>query len=145
MSEEKSGSVQGECLCGGVRYQVDRIGSRMAHCHCSMCRKFHGAAYATFGEAKQEAFRWLQGETLLQSYRAPNGTLRTFCSRCGSSLTFAPANDSGELVQFSLGTLIDPPMLSPDAHIFVGSRAPWDRITDSLPCYQEGRDSPRID
>ncbi|MCW8906350.1 MAG: GFA family protein [Sedimenticola sp.] len=145
MSKANPGPVQGECLCGGIRYEVDRIGSRMAHCHCSMCRKFHGAAYATFGEAKREAFRWLQGEALLKHYRAPNGTLRSFCGRCGSSLTFAPTNDNGELVQFTLGTLIDPPMLSPDAHIYVGSKAGWDRITDHLPCYEAGRDTPRID
>lgn len=145
MSEAQSTSVQGTCLCGGIRYEVDRVGSRMAHCHCSMCRKFHGAAFATFGEVKREGFRWLQGEALLQEYRAPNGTLRRFCSHCGSSLTFAPANDTGELVQFTLGTLIDPPMLSPDAHIYVGSKAGWDRIADDLPCYEDGRGSRCID
>jgi len=35
---------RGQCLCGAVKYAVDAIGPRMAHCHCSMCRQFHGAA-----------------------------------------------------------------------------------------------------
>ncbi len=38
----------------------------MAHCHCSMCRKFHGAAFSTYGEAKIENFKWLQGEGFLK-------------------------------------------------------------------------------
>lgn len=135
---------RGQCLCGSVKYEVDAIGPRMAHCHCSMCRKFHGAAFATFGEARSEDFRWLEGEALLRDYRADNGTLRRFCSRCGSSLTFAPADDSGELVQFTLGTLLNPPALAPDAHIFVGSKAPWDHICDSLPQYEAGRDSKKL-
>jgi len=32
-----------------------------------------------------------------------------------------------------MGSLDDDPGHAPDAHIFVGSKAPWFRITDSLP------------
>ncbi len=57
----------GQCLCGSVIYKVAAIENRMGHCHCSMCRKFHGAAFATFGEAKAEHFRWVTGEDQLKS------------------------------------------------------------------------------
>lgn len=145
MSSRENAPLRGQCLCGSVRYEVDAIGPRMAHCHCSMCRKFHGAAFATFGEARVEDFRWLAGEALLTSFQAPNGTVRRFCSRCGSSMTFAPAHDPGIFVEFTLGTLIDPSGCDPDAHIFVGSKADWDHISDPLPQYEAGRDSERID
>lgn len=135
---------RGQCLCGAVKYAVDAIGPRMAHCHCSMCRQFHGAPFATFGEARAADFRWLEGEQLLKSYRAPNGTVRRFCSNCGSSMTFAPANDSGEFVEFTLGTLLDAPELNPDAHVFVGSKARWDYIADQLPQYEAGRESSKL-
>jgi hypothetical protein len=141
MNDKGISPVHGQCLCGAVKYEVDAIGPRMAHCHCSMCRKFHGAAFATFGEARAEDFRWLEGEHLLSSYRAANGTVRRFCSRCGSSMTFAPADDPGEFVEFTLGTLIDPPAFHPDAHIFVGFKAAWDHICDQLPQYEAGRGS----
>ena len=49
----------GSCLCGAVQYSVDKIEKQMAHCHCTMCRKFHGAAFATFGEARTENFHWV--------------------------------------------------------------------------------------
>ena len=143
MSESDDHKVQGGCLCGLIRYEVASIGSRMGHCHCSMCRKFHGAAFATLGEAKVEDFRWLSGEQHLRSFVAPNGTTRKFCEHCGSSLIFAPANDTGELVEFSLGTLDSDIELRPDAHIFTRFGASWYEIADNLPRYVEGRDSER--
>ena len=39
---------QGSCLCGRVSYEFDGPISLMMNCHCSMCRKHHGSAYATF-------------------------------------------------------------------------------------------------
>ncbi|MCW8944736.1 MAG: GFA family protein [Sedimenticola sp.] len=140
----KKETYHGHCLCGAVKYEVDKIGEKMGHCHCTMCRRFHGAAFATFGEAHRDDFRWLEGEHLLKSYQAPNGTVRTFCSLCGSSMTFAPANDSGELIEFTLGTLDDEPDVKPDAHIFIGSKAGWYEITDQLPQYKEGRDGEQL-
>lgn len=132
-------SYVGQCLCGEVRYKVDKIESHMAHCHCTMCRKFHGAAFATYGEAKLKNFHWLKGESLLKSYEAQNGTIRKFCSNCGSSMIFVPSNDNGELIEFSLGTLNDDIEHKPDAHIFIQSKANWYEIFDSLPQFDTDR------
>ena len=132
---------KGQCLCGLIKYEVSEIEERMAHCHCSMCRKFHGAAFATLGEAKRHNFKWISGEKYLKSYFAPNGTIRKFCENCGSSLIFVPSNDAGELVEFSLGTLDSDIDLKPDAHIYAAFGAKWFEISDDLPKYSEGRDS----
>ncbi len=113
----------------------------MAHCHCSMCRKFHGAAFATFGQAKVEDFCWLSGQDLLSNYTAPNNTTRQFCSLCGSSLTFSPSLDDHQFVEFALGSLDEDISLRPDAHIYVGSKANWVELEDELPKYAEGRGS----
>jgi hypothetical protein len=134
---------KGQCLCGGIQFSVDTIGDKMGHCHCSMCRKFHGAAFATFGEAKAAHFHWLSGESLLKTYHAPNGTRRKFCSACGSSLIFEEANANGEIVEFALGVLDTAIPRVPDVHIFVGSKASWYSVEDDLPCFREGRNSPR--
>jgi len=136
--------LNGSCLCGKVKYQVSALESKMANCHCSMCRKFHGAAFATFGEAKVENFRWLSGEHHLKSYVAENGTTRRFCENCGSSMTFSPANDSGKFVEFSLGTLETALEAKPDAHIYVSFKAEWLDINDQLPRFSEGRGSQRL-
>ena len=132
---------KGQCLCGSIKYGVDKIEPKMAHCHCKMCRKFHGTAFSTYGEALKENFHWLEGEELLKVYKASNGTKRKFCKHCGSSMTFSPAGDDGSVIEFSLGTLESPIEQRPDVHVYVSSKADWVEINDDLPQHQRGRDS----
>jgi hypothetical protein len=138
-----AGTYHGSCLCGAVQYEVDQLEPRMAQCHCRMCRKFHGAAHSTYGEAKLENFRWTRGEEELAEYVASNHTTRQFCRICGSSMTFTPSHGAGGLIEFSLATLDCDIRERPDAHVFVDFKADWSMICDDLPQYREGRDSPR--
>ncbi|TVZ40980.1 hypothetical protein P886_0316 [Alteromonadaceae bacterium 2753L.S.0a.02] len=132
----------GSCLCGAVKYQVNKFEKDMAHCHCSMCRKFHGAAFATFGEVSEHNFKWISGDDLLNSYKAPNGTVRKFCSHCGSSLVFeSAASRNAKLIEIAIATLDESQGLEPDAHIFVESKVPWLSLNDSLPKYINHRNS----
>lgn len=141
MIETKVFLYNGSCLCGAVRYGVDKIENQAAHCHCTMCRKFHGAAFATYGGALVENFRWLSGEDKLSEYLGYNGTKRLFCGSCGSSLAFISSNDTGKYIEFSLGTLDSVILDQPDAHIFTNYSVCWNRINDRLPQYAEGRSS----
>lgn len=138
-------AYKGSCLCGQIRFEVDEFGPLTGNCHCSMCRKFHGAAYATITEAQRRHFRWTAGENLLKAYTADNGTTRKFCRHCGSSLTFASAATDPQLVEIALGCFDDDVPVKPDAHIFVASGANWARPDDDLPQYEAGRDGKRLD
>jgi hypothetical protein len=135
---------RGSCLCGQIRFEVDVFAPLTGNCHCSMCRKFHGAAYATIAEAGRRHFRWTAGEELLKDYTADNGTTRRFCRQCGSSLTFSSPRADPELVEIALGAFDDEVPVKPDAHIFVGSGANWARPDDDLPQFEAGRDSKRL-
>lgn len=130
----------GSCLCAAIKYEVDVIEPQMAHCHCTMCRKFHGAAFATFGEAKRENFRWLQGEERLREYVGSNGSSRFFCDCCGSSLIFQPAGGPGLVVEFAASSLDCEINEKPDAHIYTRYGASWLEMPDGLPKHREGRD-----
>lgn len=133
------GQYKGQCLCGGIQYEADQIDAKIGHCHCTMCRKFHGAAFSTFGTTPVSAFRWLKGEELLSTFTANNGTKRKFCQCCGSSLVFEPAKQN-DLIEFALATLDQAPSLSPDAHIFTNTKVDWINIdADGLPKYRNGR------
>ncbi len=140
MKQPPNSSYKGSCLCGAIQFEASQLSAKMAHCHCSMCRKFHGAAFATFGETTSDNFRWLTGAEHLKSYVAPNGTTRQFCSECGSSLIFKPSGEDNGLVEFALGALDDPINERPDAHIFTAYKASWMELTDDLPKFKEGRD-----
>jgi hypothetical protein len=128
-------ATQGSCLCGALRYEIDGPFTLMMNCHCSMCRKHHGAPFATFAAAPFEGFRWLSGENALGYYASsPNGK-RSFCTTCGSvgPLLMPEAG----LAVVAAGTLEGDPGIRPQAHMFVGSKAPWHTIADSLPQHRE--------
>ncbi len=138
---KKSPPYFGSCLCGEIRYSVDEIGDKMAHCHCTMCRKFHGAAFATFGSARSDDFHWIKGEEFLKEFVASNGAKRFFCEKCGSSLIFAPSVNEENIVEFTLSSLDSDLTLEPDAHIFTNYAVSWFHLSDELPKFPEGRDN----
>ena len=55
--------IHGSCLCGKVRFELDGAPQFINHCHCSMCRKVHGAAFGSFLHADGRGFRWLSGQS----------------------------------------------------------------------------------
>jgi hypothetical protein len=135
-------TVLGSCLCGGVAWEARGLLELMSHCHCSMCRKAHGAPFATFVAAAEAGFQWLRGEMLITAYRSSTESDRRFCSRCGSVVPMAP---TGGKVWMPAGCLDADPGVRPQAHIFVGSKASWYEIADSLPrfeAYPPGWDAP---
>ena len=126
-------SIKGGCLCGAVTYEVTAPFRFVGNCHCSICRKSHGAAFATWGIIAPGTFRWTSGEGVVHAYESSPGTTRCFCQQCGSPLVCAHSGVVGEVV---VGTVDGDPDVSPREHIFVGSKAPWHRITDSLPQHE---------
>jgi hypothetical protein len=128
--------LRGSCLCGGVRYEIAGLLAGALNCHCSMCRKAHGAAFRTRAAVRVADFRWLAGEGLLTHYESSPGEYRTFCRVCGSNLVTKFDRDK-EWYGFPLGTLDTDPGVKAKRHVFVGSKAPWHDITDDLPQYEE--------
>ena len=127
-------SISGSCLCGKVRYEVAGSLGEVANCYCSMCRKAHGAAFATYANVRAEDFRWTAGEAFVSEYAASQNGGRCFCKNCGSLVA---ARYAGRIFQITLGTLDDDPGVRPGMHIFVGSKASWYEIADEGPKFAE--------
>ena len=113
---------QGSCLCGGVRYETTAPVKASSHCHCSMCRKAHGAAFASYGNVRRERHRFvLIGEL-----------------HCGSPLLWHSEGAHADWVAVPLGTLDTPYDTPPQKHIYVDSKAPWVVIGDGYPQEPQG-------
>ena len=54
--------INGRCECGRVQYQVDGEINDFSHCHCSQCRRLHGAAFASFGGVLRRDLHYVSGE-----------------------------------------------------------------------------------
>ena len=79
--------LRGSCLRGGVRYEISGPLRGVLNCHCSMCRKAHGAAFRTRASVKAADFRWVQGEELITYYESSPGNHRGFCRVCADRPT----------------------------------------------------------
>jgi hypothetical protein len=126
--------IRGSCLCGGVRFEITGPLMRVLNCHCSKCRKQHGAAFRSRARVGVADFKWIQGEELVRFYESSPGFHRGFCSDCGSPII---NKSSQPEYGVPLGTLDDDPGIGPQLHCFVASKAPWFEITDDLPQFAE--------
>jgi len=122
--------LRGSCLCGLVAYEVPDSFEYSLYCHCSNCRRATGAAAKPFAGIRSDLLTLVSGGNHVMRYG--EGTSHdAHCERCGSLLYSSVRN--GAYLHVTLGTLIDSPSIRPTAHIFVGSKAPWDNICDGLP------------
>lgn len=128
----------GSCLCGGVTYEINGDFIDMAHCHCSMCRKSHGAAFVTFAVCNRADFNWTSGRQLITKYESSPGNQRAFCSKCGGNV---PLHFPRDTVGVPAGSLDQDPGIRPKYHVYAASRLPWHDIEDGLPHYTEYTDS----
>ena len=119
----------GNCLCEKVSWEISGKSCATFHCHCSMCRKAHGAAFGTYAYMPAEEFYWTGDQSTVSDYCSSPLLSRSFCSRCGSTVPSYDRNDTHVFVP--IGCQDEGPAV--DGHIFVGSKAPWFDICDDLP------------
>ena len=127
---------EGSCCCGRVQYRMQGPYGTFSHCHCTDCRKTHGAAFATYIGVAGARFSFLEGESEVGSHTTETGTRRTFCRHCGSTLTGTVASEP-ENIYVATGTLDTPLHRKPEYHIFLRSKVPWIEIQDGLPQHQK--------
>jgi hypothetical protein len=128
-------SLAGSCLCGAVRFELVPPIRDVVVCHCRQCAKWTGYAVAATAVAP-ENFRLLDGAAELRWYAASDHAERGFCSRCGSSLFWRPAD--GSRISVLAGTLEPPTGLVISAHIFLASKSDYYEVADGARRFEEG-------
>jgi hypothetical protein len=129
--------LEGGCLCGGVRFRITGRLGPAGYCHCKMCQRASGSAFAANAPARTRYFEIRSGADLVSEYESSPGKFRAFCRRCGSPV-YSRRDTEPELRRIRLGTLDSDPERRPLGHVWVSSKAPWYTIGDSLPRHAEG-------
>lgn len=128
-----SGHHTGSCLCGAVRFRIEGEFERFYLCHCSHCRKDTGSAHAANLFSATARVQWLTGGDKVTTYTLPaTRHARCFCPICGSVLPHA----AGQFLAVPAGSLDSDVRRRPDAHIFVASRASWDKALEDIPAHE---------
>lgn len=130
--DETDTFVGGSCLCGGVRFRARLPSKWVAHCHCTYCRRAHGAPFVTWAGFASEQFE-LEADTVTPAwYESSPGARRAFCPRCGSPMFFEATRWPGEM--HVARSLIQGPLdRAPTAHVFYESHVSWLDVNDTLP------------
>ena len=131
MSEDQV--FTGGCLCGAVRFEVTPPTRWCAHCHCSLCRRAHGAAFVTWFGVEKANFELVSGGEEIIWYQSTPEARRGFCTACGSTLFFEGNRWSDE-VHIVLAAMDGPIDRSPQAHVFYDAQVDWIELGDDLRC-----------
>ena len=124
--------VTGSCLCGAVAFHVELPTLFCGHCHCSMCRRNHGAAYVTWFGVLYEQFEIDKGIDVLVRHASSEHGSRRFCGKCGSSL-FCESTQHPEHIDIVLANMDGPIDKAPQFLGYWESRADWAQVGDELP------------
>lgn len=113
----------GKCLCGKIEFEFDAKERIAINCHCSRCRKSHGAAFASQLFSSKSSLKFIKGNDELKEYHSESG-IRCFCSECGSRLmNYAHGTDN--YLSIALSAIESEHEIEPVANAFVGSKARW--------------------
>lgn len=120
--------VSGSCLCGAVQYSAEAPPRSVHYCHCSMCRRTTGSAFAVLAWWERDQLKW-SGE--LRVYRSSPIAERGFCPHCGSPMVLA--YDGQSEIAVHAGTLSNPNVFPPTYHYGSEARLAWADCAMALP------------
>ncbi|MBF0194025.1 MAG: GFA family protein [Magnetococcales bacterium] len=127
--------ITGECFCGSVKYEIMGSLHNARSCHCSRCRKAFSSQASAYALVETGEFTWVSGEEHLTTYSSQQDYGLKFCKICGSTLC---GIYKGEVHGVTLGCVNGDPEIEIGVHIFVGSKAKWEKMPSDVVQFQEG-------
>lgn len=129
-------TIEGGCLCGGLRYRLHVPPKQGSDCHCEDCRRASAAPYVTWCSVPSEAVEVLSGELRKVLFAE---RIRSFASCCGTPL-FIQDDVSSESIDVTVASLDDPKPFPPVAAIWIEDKLPWVVLDPSRPAFRQSRD-----
>jgi hypothetical protein len=134
--------LTGECMCGGVRFELSEPLLGALFCHCKRCQRRTGTGVSTTALTAPGSYRTVAGEELIGTWDpGDGGYVKAFCTKCGGQLyTTNPENH--EILAIRMGALDGDPGIRPAAHQFVDYAPAWAPVPDDgLPHFPERIDA----
>jgi hypothetical protein len=105
------------CLCGSVKFLVEKINPKFSVCHCESCRTWGGGPF--FAVQCGTGVK-IEGSENVKMYESSSWASRAFCSNCGTHL-FYKLKKTGEY-NMPLGLFPDLKNLTMDIQYFTDQR-----------------------
>ena len=124
-------SRTGSCSCGAVQYRLASAPMFVHCCHCLLCQKQTGGAFAINALIAADRVRITRGKEKLEAISMPTlGPAPHDIYRC-RDCRVALWSDYGRrkvLLFVRVSTLDAPHAIVPDVHIFTRSKVPWVKL-----------------
>ena len=120
---------KGGCLCGATIWIAQVDPTSVHYCHCSMCRRWTGGAFAILAWYPRAAVSWPGRQPA--EFRSSSIAVRSHCSVCGTPLTLAYHNQ--DVIALTVGSMDAPEKFAPSHHYGIEGRLPWVDIGPTLP------------
>jgi hypothetical protein len=133
MSE--TGSLEGGCFCGAVRYRLKSPPMFVNCCHCRDCQRQTGSAFVINGVIEADRIEVLKGQPEAVTMPTESGRPHDiyFCPQCRTALWSDYGRRPMRFVRVS--TLDEAAAFKPDAHIFTRSKLPWVSLSEDIPAF----------
>jgi hypothetical protein len=129
-----SEKITGSCLCSAVKYIVNGSVKAVANCHCKVCKKTTGGAFATIAIIAEHDFEIITGEDALATYQVSDRAIKYFCRTCGTPLYNLHKKYPGNCMT-AVGSFDDPSLVTPAINIFCENMLPWVKEVADLKCF----------
>jgi len=135
-------TIKGGCSCGHIRYEMDATPLIVHCCHCSLCQRQTGTAFALNALIEAERVTLLQGEVEYTTLDSPSdkGQRVSRCPKCHIAVwsEYLMATDGRpNFVYFMrVGALDHSENLPPDVHIHTASKQPWVVLPPNARAYE---------
>ena len=124
--------IEGGCLCKAVRYRVSGAPIVTSLCHCRTCRLAAGAPSVAWVVFRSSELMFSVGQPA--RFRSSPNVIRTFCSGCGTSLTYQRDTEP-DTVDVTTATLDRPDDFAPTREIWIAHKLAWEALNETLPQY----------
>jgi hypothetical protein len=131
----------GACFCGRIIAEMHGEPFWICYDHDVDCRRAIGSPLMVWVGYHPEQLSIIKGKP--RSFSKTRGVIRTFCSDCGTSISYFDEGISNELY-VALGFLDHPEAFRPEAHAYWREKLSWIEFADRLPRiegYSRQRDS----
>lgn len=128
--------INGGCYCGKIRYSGTAEPLRSMVCHCQTCRRIAASPifpWLIFAEAQ---FTFTRG--VPNVFNSSEFVSRTFCSTCGTLLTYVDAQTPNEICVATC-TLDDPELFPPTYHSWTSHDLSWLHVNDGLTAFSRSK------
>lgn len=137
-------TLEGGCICGKVRYEIDEEAPPVIACFCTDCQTRSGSSHGMTMPVWKSRFA-IEGE-LREGHRTlPTGAAATVydCAECSTEI-YSFNERLEDIVTVRAGTLDNSRELTPAAFMWLNSKPDWIAVPDDARAFETQPDDPAV-